>query len=253
MTSILHTALALAAKNIAVLPCVPGQKIPACARGLKDATTDVLQIRAWWDENPEFNLAIATGTPSGIFILDVDGDTGEGALTELERERGALPPTVAVITGKGRHLYFLMPNAPVRNSAGKIGEHLDVRGTGGYVLAPPSLHPSGKRYAWAPNSASAFAVAPSWLIDKIKGQNRTPTAEWVSLLSNSANEGTRDCTIARIAGHLLHRYVRPEVVLELLTAWNEARCNPALPGEDIQRIVASISGAEQEKRNGKSG
>src|SRR5262249_59410966 len=85
-------------------------------------------------------VEIATVKPSNIFGVDVDGIDAEGELRKLEAQHGALPPTVEVITARGRHAYFKMPAAPIRNSAGKLGPGLDIRATGGYVLAPPSVY-----------------------------------------------------------------------------------------------------------------
>jgi hypothetical protein len=125
MTMIRH-ALALAKQGMAVFPCRCRDKIPATAHGLKDATTDLEQIRAWWDLDPNFNVAIATGAISKIFVVDVDGPDAERELRRLE-----LPATVEAITARGRHLYFKHPNAPVRNTAGKIAPGVDTRGDGG--------------------------------------------------------------------------------------------------------------------------
>jgi hypothetical protein len=94
-------------------------------------------------------------------------------LRKLEAEHGALPATVEAITGHGRHLYFKMPGISVRNSESRIAPKIDVRGSGGYALCPPSLHPSGKRYAWSVDSAKAFAAAPDWLLARIAS---APTA-----------------------------------------------------------------------------
>ena len=78
-----------------------------------------------------------------------------------------------VITARGRHLFFKMPETPVRNSTSKIAPGIDVRGDGGYVLAPPSVHPSGRLYCWSVDSADTFAAAPEWLLDKLCGTRRT--------------------------------------------------------------------------------
>src|SRR5262245_11531725 len=140
----LSTALALAAKGLAVFPCRARTKKPACPHGCLDATHDAATIESWWRGDPNYNVAIATGAPSGVFVIDVDGDDGEAALRKLEAEHGMLPPTVEVITARGRHLYFKMPAHPVPCSVDKIAPGIDVRGDGGYVLAPPSVHPDGK-------------------------------------------------------------------------------------------------------------
>ena len=160
----LYTALRLAQKGLAVFPCRPRDKRPATPNGLKDATTNPEAISAWWHEDPDFNVAIATGAPSGIFVIDIDGFDAEAALRHLEAAHDALPASVEVITARGRHVYFQMPDIDLRNSASKLAPHVDVRGTGGYVLAPPSIHPTGRRYAWSGDSASTFAAAPAWLL-----------------------------------------------------------------------------------------
>ena len=86
-------------------------------------------------------------------MLDIDGDDGEASLRKLEAEHGALPDSVESITGKGRHVWFRINGSPIRNSASTIAPGIDVRGDGGYVLAPPSIHPSGKAYAWSVDCA----------------------------------------------------------------------------------------------------
>src|SRR5262245_20030806 len=132
----LGTALRLARKGLAVFPCRPRDKRPATASGLKDATTDPEAITAWWQQDPNFNVAIATGAASGVFVVDIDGFDAEAALRHLEREHDSLPSSVEVITARGRHIYFKMPDLDLRNTASKIAPHVDTRGTGGYVLAP---------------------------------------------------------------------------------------------------------------------
>lgn len=117
------------------------------------ATTDPQQIEAWWSRWPEANIGVATGRPSNIWVLDVDmksgGPDGLSTLRKLEQEMGPFPDTLTAITGSGGlHLYFRYdPEAPVRSRADVL-PGIDVRGDGGYVVAPPSLHVSGSRYKW---------------------------------------------------------------------------------------------------------
>jgi hypothetical protein len=238
---------------------VAGGKEPACPRGCKEATTDPAIIKAWWRELPLANIGVATGLVSGFFAVDVDGggaDDGADELRRLERELGKLMRTVEVLTARGRHLWFRNPAAAViRNSAGKIAPGIDIRGDGGYVLAPPSRHPCGKRYCWSVDSSSAIAEAPAWLIERAcapaNGNGHgTPPEEWRTLVTEGVSEGRRNISFARLAGHLLRRYVDPVVVLELLLAWNMTRCSPPLPTEDIHRIVDSIAGRELRRRGG---
>jgi hypothetical protein len=246
---VIRTALALAARGFHIFPCRPRDKRPATANGLKDATTNPDTIQAWWQQQPDNNIAIATGAASGIFVLDIDGLDAEAALRRLEVEHGVLPATVEAITARGRHIYFKWPQDPVRNSTGKIAEHVDVRGDGGYVLCPPSIHPSGRRYCWSVDSANSIADAPGWLLDKQNGVTvrTTPSPEWRALIEG-VGEGARNCSLARLAGHLLRHHVNPFVTLGLLQAWNATNCAPSLPAAEVEQIVNSISSKELRRR-----
>ena len=158
MFSDLHTAArVIAARGIAVMPCMVREKLPATSHGVKDATTDAATIDEWWRLDPQFNVAIACGEISGIFVLDIDGEDGEASLRRLEEEHGEpIPPSVEAVTGNGRHIFLrLNDDGPIPNSVSKLGPGLDTRGDGGYVVAPPSIHPSGRRYCWSVDSTSA--------------------------------------------------------------------------------------------------
>jgi hypothetical protein len=246
-----RAAAALAGRGMAVFPCIPQGKTPACSHGALDATTDIGAIDQWWIADPERNIGVATGAASGIFVVDVDD--AEAALGKLEAEHGALPPTVEVITGRGRHLWFRLPaDQEIRNSAGRVARGIDIRGEGGYVLTPPSVHPSGRRYTWSVDSANAIAQAPAWLLAKVAETagscTATPPSEWIKLAAEGAAEGARNDSIARLTGHLLRRYVDPRLTLELVRAWNAARCHPPLSDRELEQIINSIAGKELRRR-----
>jgi Bifunctional DNA primase/polymerase, N-terminal/Primase C terminal 1 (PriCT-1) len=257
--SLISTALTLAHRGKAVLPCLPCDKRPATARGLKDATTNLDTIRDWWRREPLFNVAVVTGAVSGFFVVDIDGADAEVELRKLERELGELPATVEVITPRGRHIYFKTPESPVPNSAGKIALGIDVRGDGGYVLAPPSIHPSGREYAWSVDTTNTIATAPDWLLVRVtkphgaKNKSPAPPSDWRALVADGVEQGQRDITVTRLCGYLLRHYVDPFIVLEILQLWNLAHCRPPLTQRDIERIVASIAGKEIIRRYGHGG
>ena len=123
-----------------------GRLVP---HGLTDATTDEVTIRRWFDGGP-YNVGICTGTASGFFALDRDDhDGGDKSLAELEAKNSTLPSTLTQRTGNGVHYLFKMPTGrEVRNSAKKLAPGLDIRGTGGYIVAAPSVHENGRTYAW---------------------------------------------------------------------------------------------------------
>ncbi|MEK7722363.1 MAG: bifunctional DNA primase/polymerase [Elusimicrobiota bacterium] len=125
----------------------PG-KHPRTRHGVLDATTDEAQIREWWTKWPYANVAIATGSKSGVIVLDVDPKSGgDKSLAALEREHGKLHTMECLTGGGGRHLYFIAPNFPMRSPVG-FRPGLDARCDGTYVLVPPSVHVSGNLYIW---------------------------------------------------------------------------------------------------------
>lgn len=132
----------------------------------QEASTDPGMVRKLWRETPCANVGLACGP--ACWVLDVDGDEGQDALVELEVRHDRLPATPTSLTGSGGlHLLFA-PSPRIRNSARRLGAGLDTRGAGGYVVAPPSVHPSGSRYAWVEGRepwSIPLAPAPGWLLD----------------------------------------------------------------------------------------
>jgi hypothetical protein len=246
-TSDLHlAAVAYAEKGTAVLPLQPRGKTPATASGVKQATTDTAIIERWWTSAPNMNVGIATGSRSGIFVLDVDDEAGEQSLRELERANGDLPETVEAITGKGRHIYFRLGDGdPIRNSVGTLGPGLDVRGDEGYVVAPPSIHPSGRRYEWSVDCAAEYADAPDWLHRLMAGSSAPgkgkPLEHWHATLTEPIPNGTRNSTLAEICGKLLFHDVNLVLVRDLLVCVNAARCDPPLTIEEVETITVSVA------------
>lgn len=145
--------------------CASPAKHPRVAGGLKAATTDQGQIEGWWSRWPNANVAIRTGEVSGLVIVDIDpAHGGEATLARLVDEHSELPAGRVVRTGSGgRHLYFHHPGRPVRNDAGRrLGAGLDIRGDGGYVIAPPSRHANGGLYAVEARGGE-LPELPEWL------------------------------------------------------------------------------------------
>jgi len=173
--------LSLAAKGylksgFSVFPCGIDKR-PLTLNGFKAATADWDVVARWWEKNPSASIGIPTG--KGFFVLDVDLPDGPAALKKLEVEFGPLPGTLQQETGGGgKHYFFRMPEgATVRNSAGKLGPNLDIRGEGGYVIFPPSWHPSGNRYRFLNNLP--IVEPPAWLVKLISDQLNSTKADGV--------------------------------------------------------------------------
>lgn len=240
----LAAALRYLARGWSVLALRPRDKRPIRSwEAWQHARPSEPQLRAWFTAWPDANLGIVTGSVSGLVVLDVDAKSGgEDALAAEEALSGALPMAPEALTGGGgRHLYFRHPGFEVPNRVG-IRPGLDLRGDGGYVVAPPSIHPSGQPYRWRDGRTPddlPLPPLPRWLIQPA-GRRGHSLREWRALVRAGVVEGERNSTIASLCGHLLWHGVDSEVALELLLAWNRQRCRPPLPDEEVARVVASI-------------
>jgi len=247
-------ALGYAARGLAVLPLRPGGKAPAgilVPHGLKDATTDPARIAAWWKAEPDANVAIRTG--QGIVVLDVDpragGDETIDAYLENLGER--LPVTAEVATGgEGWHHWFQVGR---ELSCARLGPGLDLKADGGYVVAPPSIHPSGKQYAWHPSRTLGdvpLAPVPEW-VARTNGaaghHGGRPANEWTALAGHGVSEGARNTEAASYAGRLLGRGLGVLETFYLLEAWNAVRNRPPLPADELEGVVESIARKENRK------
>lgn len=166
MSALLDAALTYAGNGWLVFPAFEVKSDRSCACGdatcIKNAgkhprvrwgsaaTTDIIKIKGWWRRWPRANVAIACGAQSGIWVLDIDpAKGGIASLATLETANTRLPTTFMVSTGgQGWHYYFAWPTdgRVIPNSSDALGPGLDVRGEGGYVIAPPSNHISGRCY-----------------------------------------------------------------------------------------------------------
>ena len=189
--SVLQTALAYANKQVRVIPIKQGEKRPPMQGWQNAATSDPTTIRHWFEgQFRDCGLGIATGEFRDRYLIVIDIDdrqqfSGSETLADLEELNGKLPETVEVITGSGgRHIYFLT-DEPIRNEAsGRLGVGIDVRGIGGQVLAPPTVHPNGRTYEWVEGRSIADrkpADMPLWMVLLLK--TKTPTEPTVNLLS----------------------------------------------------------------------
>lgn len=171
----LEYALKYASLGWQIFPLAPGQKTPITSHGVKDATIDDLQLRAWWEQWLNANVAVACGAKSGIYVLDVDRDKQKGidgfkSLAEFP----ALPATIRQDTPRGGfHAFFCTNNPPANKNSFRPG--IDIRGDGYYVVLAPSIHPNGRVYTWTQGCAPWERMPteyPDFLrpIEQVQGQ-----------------------------------------------------------------------------------
>lgn len=227
-------------KGWAVFPCK--NKIPLTAHGYKDASRDLETVNRMFAEHPNANVAIATGKVSGIFVVDIDVKNdagGDDSLRELEQDHGELPHTVEAITWSGgRHIFFKYPERGIGCKTG-VRPGIDIRGDGGYVIAPPSVI-DGKAYAWEVShlpDETMIADAPEWLLDLL--EEKQPSVD----LSDKEAKITKNRNDA-----LMHMGVKlrkmgfdHQKIEDSLQAINTARCSPPLPKKEVSNIAKSVA------------
>ena len=244
----LDAALRYAALGLPVFPCAPAQKKPITKHGFRDATTDAATVRAWWRASPRANVAMPTGAASGLIVIDVDPrNGGDVGIDELETRNGKLPETAMSLTGDGgRHLFLQHPGGYVPCTHGALAAGIDVKGDGGYVVMPPSTHPSGNAYTWELSSDIADvrpALCPDWLFGFVCQDGRGPPTAQQSddPDGNTIPEGQRNNALASLAGGMRRMGMGRDEILSALRATNQARCRPPLPEAEIARIASSIA------------
>lgn len=216
----------------------PG-KHPRTPRGCLDASTDPTQIRAWWERWPDANVGIATG--AGLVVIDIDPRSGgDDSIVDLRRSLGALPDTIESLTGGGgRHIYLSAP-CEVRNSAGVLGAGIDVRGDGGYVVAPPSTHASGRAYAWESSSRPDevdLAPAPQAWLDAMTARPKLRALPGGK--GEPFPEGARNASLYKRACSMRAAGFDRDAILAAIMAENDARCVPSLDPAEVKAIAES--------------
>jgi Bifunctional DNA primase/polymerase, N-terminal len=209
-----NAALEYAGRGWFVFPPIPRRKEPLTRRGFKDASCDPDTVRAWWTERPAANVGVDCGR-SRLVIVDLDGPQGARAWDELCDPNSGHSATLAAVTGRGdggTHLYFATTGTPPRSR--RLALKLDTRAAGGYVVVPPSVHPSGPRYAWTNDLEPA--PAPGWLLDALAPPPPAPAGErrelepgeYATVYGRAALEGLADEMLATLEGARHDRLVR---------------------------------------------
>lgn len=233
-----HPVLEMARRGWRLHPCKPHDKRPIITAWQDNATADLGVVSAWLETYEGCNWGIATGAASNLLVLDIDGDDGIRSLLKFDREGNQLPETLLVSTGRGTHIYFTWPEGVnIRNSAGKIGAGLDIRGEGGYVLAPPSVHPSGAVYQFV-DELQDVAPAPAWLLSAIAkpdapAPSGTPTGK--------IPIGQTNDTLTRLAGSMRRKGFDTEAIEAALLIHNRTQCEGPMDEQRVKNVAKSVT------------
>jgi hypothetical protein len=240
----LEAALAYAACGFLVLPVVPGGKQPLNPHGSRGASSDPPTIHGWWENCPDAGVGIATGPESGLVVIDVDQKPDIDGEETLAALGASLPGSWQSLTGGGgRHLYLRYPGA--RIGCSPLGPGVDVRGDGGLVVAPPTLHASGRRYRWDVGhhpEETALAEMPRWLVEALETGSGPANRRRITRGAESPiEEGRRNTELISLAGSMRNRGMTFEAILSALTLENKLRCVPPLELREVAQIAASAA------------
>jgi len=240
-----------------------------CPRGMLNATTDSDILKEWFGRDvPMANLGVTTDR---LLVIDVDPrHGGDESLLALEREHSAFPLTWRAFTGGGgEHLLFACPDGVEIASFSAeqmkdppLGKGVDIRARGGYIVAPPSRHISGRPYVWSVDHHPQdvpLAPAPDWLLARLQARRGTSSPSsgdctkeplssdvWAQLTRSPITE-YRDMAAARIVGHLFRHRCDFQLVRGLLHAWNSGWCQPPLGYRELDRIIDRIAEREADR------
>lgn len=202
------------------------------------ATSEENMLVGWFENDPNANIGIACGKRSGIVVLDVDAaHGGYESIQNLIEIYGNLPTTpIAKTGGGGEHIFFKYPGVEIRNSTSKLGQGLDVRGDGGYVVAAPSIHPNGSAYEWIIGLDIPLADMPGWIIELLSVKEAPVPVVTNGLIAN----GSRNDTLTRKAGAMRRANFNEDEIYQALILYNRRNCLPPLSDGEVLQIAKSI-------------
>jgi hypothetical protein len=222
-----------------IVPLVPRGKEPLVAwQKFQSQRATASQITAWWRTWPTANVGVITGAISRLVVVDLDGPEG---LAQREK----FPETAAVRTGRGLHLYYRHPmGSMVANRVGLL-PHVDVRGDGGFVVGPPSIHASGAVYTWESLTITLVPL-PDWIVTaESVGEARTkkrhnetnpPSPAGANLIP----EGQRRDHLWRLGRSRRALGAGPGVIEDMLRLENLERCDPPLFEDELRKLIREV-------------
>jgi hypothetical protein len=237
--TMLEAARQYARRGFSLLPVGPDKKPLVEWAPYQTEPAHMDQVELWWgSEWPTAGIGLVTGAVSGFVVLDADGPDAEAALTELA---GAIR-TWRAKTARGQHVFFRHPGGGARigNRAG-LRPKLDVRGDGGYVVLPPSRHPTGVRYTWITGPDEApLASLPPGLLAVLTTPPATNGAAGAHDGDGVVGEGRRNERLYRLGRSFVANRMSPSAIENALLEENRTHCQPPLPEAEVRQIASHV-------------
>lgn len=220
-----------------VLPIAQGKKSPAMQSWTdytKTAAT-IEQLDTWFKALTGAGIGVVTGRLSGIVVIDMEADCP----TSLDDVLAAFPTGLVSHTGGGGyHLFYKYPpNVEKVGNRVKIYDGVDIRGDNGFIVLPPTRHPSGGEYKWV--SVGEPGAFPMALIDQLDKPEKKASDMWVTSLLDGVGEGERNNSCARLAGYFASKLMPIDVTKALLGEWNEKN-TPPMSNVELERTIESV-------------
>ncbi len=239
MKNLINDALKYTAQGFSIIPVGQNKKPLINWKEFQERKASEEEVRKWFKEFPDANIGMVTGKISNMVVVDVEnGGSIDGLSTTVISKTG----------GGGWHYFYKYPENGL-NNATRIREKMDIRGDGGYVVLPPSLHSSGNRYEWknSPEMAT-LAELPKW-VKNIRSENQKNVTDWDKFLKTTNPEGTRNTRTTQITGKLLKHLPQNlwHKAGHFIKGWNKEKNDPPLPEKEIENVITSIASSESNK------
>ena len=237
MVGVLDQVKEYANHGWSILPVKPDEKRPYMQNWLqytKERAGEQV-LSGWFTHLSGAGVGVVTGKVSGILVLDVENHCPQ-PIEEILRK---YPTNMVSRTGSGGyHLFYQYPSNKGRvSNRVRLFDGVDLRADGGFIVLPPTKHPSGGKYEWI--NKGMPSVFPSSILE-VEGQSTNPAGEaWISELLRGVTEGGRNDAAARLAGYFFKKGISSDIVESLLMEWNE-RNDPPLPTGEIRTTIKSI-------------
>ena len=223
--------------GLCILPVRPREKRPYMQNWTKYINTrpKKTELKKWFETLTNPGIGMVTGKISNLVVVDFDSYKSSLTFEDLVQK---YPTDMISRTGRGGyHLFYRYPRGEEIGNKVNVLEGVDIRGNGGFVVLPPTIHENGKPYKWIKEgNPGVFPVE----LSQTKSNHKLNEDKWISELMRGVGEGERNNAAARLAGYFFKKGLPIDVIQHTLEIWND--CNtPPLTKQELLTTIKSIS------------